>query len=232
MKTARKTVTYNDRLFAILTNCFAELLESSHPDDNRWRKIAGGIQKHGLLSFTVETHRDDRHLDVDSERLKNDRRYRQQVAKKLRKPAGPDFRHVVMPLERTRLTEPEYLHKMSGILAWRFMQKIGVDSAAAADRITLLHLTSSVLAECLDRMYLYESTARGVSDRLMLRFAEEIIDQDLEVQRIFGELNTKMEEIEDHFRSSVDGALARIKADTDAKFDALKAKYQRPLPVV
>ena len=232
MNTSTKTVTYNDRLFAILTNCFAELLESSYKDDNDWRKIAAGIHKHGLLSFTVETPRDDRHVAVDAGRLNTDRRYRQHVAQKLKKPIGPDFRHVVMPLERIQLSEPEYLKKMSGILAYRWMQKIGVDRAAGADRITLLHINAPVLAECLDRMYMYESTARGVSHRIMHRFAEEIIDNDPEVQRIFGELNTKMDEIEAKMKRDVDSALARIAADTNAKFDALKQKYQRTSPQV
>jgi hypothetical protein len=232
VKITTKTVTYNDRLFAILTKCFAELLESSHEDDRRWSKIAGGIHKHGLLSFTVAVPRADRHVDVDTTRLNSDSRYRKHMAQQLKKPAGPDFRHQEMPLERTRLSEPVYLNKMAGILAYRWMQKIGVDRAAGADRITLLHLNASVLAECLDRMYMYESTARGVSHRIMHRFAEEIIDNDPEVQRIFGELNTKMDEIEAKMKRDVDSALARIAADTNAKFDALKQKYQRPTPQV
>lgn len=230
MKTSTKTVTYYDRLFAILTSCFAELLESSIVDDTRWRKIASGIHRHGLLSFTVEVPREDRHMEVDAARLNSDRRYRKHVAQKLKKPIGPDFRNKEMPLERERLSEPEYLKKMSGILAYRWMHKIGVDSASGADRITLLHLNAPVLAECLDRMYQYESTASGVSNRLMHHLIEEIIDREPVVQRIFSELDTKLDEIEAKFKRDVDSALERIMADANAKFDALKQKHQRPAP--
>lgn len=228
---------YRKTLCTLLVPCFAELLETSRLDDKRWNKLQSAIQRHGLLSSTIRIPRTSSLPQIDARRLEHDRKYRRSIARQLLKPQGPDFQQVVIPLDRGKLAEPEYSQEMSELLANRWAEKLLHQKPDVVDSLVLLRTTPETLFDGLDRLYRYQSTARDVSHRMFLRFAQEEIDRSAEVQSVFAEVNAAFDEIEERassqfdeianrMLSGVDEAFARIKEQTDAKFDALQKRIR------
>ncbi len=205
---------YDSRLLTILVSCFSELLTSACGDDKSWKKLCEGIDRHRLLAFTIEVQRKKELPEIDPDRLESDGHYRRQISRLLAKPLAPNFQTGVIPLERDRLSEPEYLRKMAGILGYRWQQKMATERANEFDKIVLLRTDALSIAECLDKMYLYQSVASSVSARIMKRFAFEEMDRDPHVQKVFSGFNEKCDEIEARYNQEVDERLARIKEDT------------------
>lgn len=223
---------YDSRLLAIFVACFSELLTSAQGDDRRWQKLREGIHRHGLLSFTINAPRKDLLPEIDAERLESDSRYRRQISRMLAQPLRPDYQHVEIPVERDRLNEPEYLRKIAGILGYRWQQKMATEHADQFDKIVLLQTDAPSIAECLDKMYLNQSTAGPVSARIMRRLAEEEIERDPKVQEVFRNFEEKCDDIEARFNQQVDERLARIKEDTSRQLAAIVQRIQsRPVSV-
>lgn len=226
---------YKNQLCALLVSCFANILESSRIDDRQWRKLQEGISCHGLLTTTMSIPRRSRLPRINEARLETDRKYRHQIARHLLKPQGPDFQQVVVPLERVRLADPEYLREMSELLAQRWADRLLSDRPDVVARLVMLHSTPETVAESLERLYRYQATARDASARMMAQFAQEEIDRSEEVQAVFAELNVALDEVEERASKEFDeigarmvadvtDALARIQATADAKFDALQQR--------
>jgi len=203
-------------LLARAVNSFADLLEGCRLHDKQWNRLVEGIHRHGLLNFTVSVDRPDRVPTVEQERL-HDRTYRRKLAKQLSKPVGPDFRQGVIPLHRDELADPTYLHKMAGILGYRWLQKLNLRPGDVYTQRILLHLNADILSECLHRMFRHQSTAKNVADHIMLTFAYEEIDKDPQVQEIFAKLNRACDEVEARYIERMDEVISAIKQDIDRR---------------
>ncbi len=217
---------YDSRLLAILVACFSDLLTSANGDDKSWNKLCEGIGRHRLLSFTIEVPRKKELPEIDTERLESDAQYRRQIARLLAKPLAPNFQTGVIPLSCDRLSEPEYLRKMAGILGYRWQQKMATERANEFDKIVLLRTDAPSIAECLDKMFLHQSNAGNVSQRIMQRFAFEEMDRDPHVQKVFRDFNEKCDEIEANYNRDVDERLARIKADTERQLSEVMQRIR------
>lgn len=203
---------------------FSELLQLSSRDDKLWQKTVSGINRHGLLSLTLEIKHESRVPEIDKSRLEHDRQYRRKIARSLSKPLAPTSQTVVIPLVRARLTEPAYLLEISGILAHRWNQKIFLERADVVTQLTLLQINAQVLAECLEKLYLHEMTANNVSKRALQQFAYEAMDEDPSIQKTFAKLNEECNAIEERFEAEVDRKLALIKEDTSRRLAEIVAR--------
>ena len=217
---------FNDALLERAVVSFEELLVSTCADDTTWKKTAEGIRRHGLLSVAVPVERKSNLPEIDVDRLHHDRRYRQQIARQLLKPVGPDHQRCYIPLERHRLGDPEYLRKLSGILGYRWAQKIAGDVTDLVVRLSLLQLDAQSLGECLHRLNLAESNAENVSRRIMLRMADEEMDRDPATQELFRQVDAICDEVEARALERLDVAFASINADTELRFARIAERTQ------
>ena len=209
---------FNDALLQRAVVSFEELLVSTYEDDSAWKKTVEGIRRHGLLSVTVPVERKSSLPKIDVDRLHHDRRYRLQIARQLLKPVGPDYQRCYIPLERCQLSEPEYLRKMSGILGYRWAQKVAGDVTDQVVRLSLLQLDAQSLGDCLHRLNLAESNAENISRRIMLRMADEEMDRDPATQELFRKVNAMCDEVEARALERLDQAFQRINEDTAQQF--------------
>ena len=225
----KRHTAFENTLLPVLVSAFGELLKEANVDDKRWRKLCEGISRHGLLTSIADVPRASRLPEIDKKRLEADTKYRRQIARRLARPLPPDFRQVVIPLERDRLEDEGYLLEMSELLGRRWMQKLLSQDRDVAACAVLLHSDADSLADSMERLYRYQTTARNVSHRMMLRFAGEEMDRSPEVQAKFNKFYEAADDIEQRtcaqfdeigdrmVRQVEDGlALERINARCDA----------------
>ena len=208
---------------------FSTLLEDSLRNDRIWRKVAEGVSRHGLLSFTVTVERQQRLPEIDVERLEIDRRYRQQIIKELQKPIAPDVQQKTIPLDRESLADPEYRRKMAGILGYRWAQKLEGEQIDPGVKLTLWSLTPEDLLESLEKLMRYQSDAETVARKILWRMAEEEMDKSPEITATFERLETKLDEIEDQFHQETDRRLAKILEDTHRRLDEITERTNQRL---
>ncbi len=219
-----KNVTTDKLILARTIDAFAELLKSAYLDDKRWRKLSEGLHRHGLLTVTTRIKREVQLPEIDTARLANDRRYRKQIAAELSRPLPSDLLVSTMVIDRKDLANAPYLQQTAETLGIRFWEKLDLDQADIVAKASLLHLNAAMLSESLERLFRYQSNAGGVSHRIMWIFAMDLIDKDPATQAIFADLNSKMDQIEEDFKNTVDQKLAKIQSDTNERLAAVVAR--------
>lgn len=224
-----------ERLYNLGRNLFATILLRDSTTAEDWNRRTETFDRHGLTSFLTEApFYKPRELPVDQERL-GDVRYRKQLIRKLKAPHPSKWTSFRLQIDRDKLREDDYLQKMAAVLAYKWTQKLA--NADEMSALVLPHQDVETLTDCLDRMGLHQSDAKGVADHVMRTMAERLVDANERFKAVMAEMRARFAEVRadlepaikaicDEYRTA---ELARINEATDAamvKFDRLSEEVR------
>lgn len=125
-----------------------------------------------------------------------------------------------LSIDRLRLGEPAHFQAVLAWLTAEWLSLIGreMDDSAVA---VLRKLTADDLDFCLDGLYVNESTAVGVSRRILARNVDEIVDSSDSVARVLADLDRRMEVVGRVIGRQAEASHRRLQEALDRRFAEL-----------
>ena len=206
----------DSRILTVFARAFQEILEKAQTDSRTWDSRIASFRTHRLLEISVPKELTIGRIEIDIPARRGAEASK--IVRDFDKPIAFGFDRHVLVIDRSRVSEGDYLEEVASILAYMFIWRMvesgdaGLMFASSGDRLLFLdNLRSSDLAEFLDRFHQGQSKASQFANFLL----SKSMDASVSASDIFKGFDELGERLREQFRESFEAFSPQFEASIE-----------------
>lgn len=225
------TNTHAEVLSGIYFKLFKNILVVSASDEALWKHRVSTFAKCGLLDFATPSNIKPRPvLDSFVESENGERVYmfreseveepiwRRRLTRKLKAARPPKYHRHRLELDRNRVEDPDYVCDIAKVLTYKWVLSM---HPGHLDMLAMKLVDQEALEHCLDRFALNQMCAARVTDYLMHREVNRILDENESFQNLMTTMKAELSVIREDFEARVKEIADQVRARSNIAMELI-----------